>query len=231
MTINAARPEKSIMLSAEMVRAVLNNSKTMHRQVIKTQPPVNSIYHGQVTSSTDTKKEGYIGWGPNENEVSIYSKCTYQVGDIIWVQEPWAVHDLMLKPRKLNPDKQEWFYSGEFKDTMVEKVVYAADYPKESFKGAWRRSVHLPRSAARLLLKIKSVRVERLQDITEEDAIREGHKTLRCSCNKQAYACTDCMNTGLLEPAELSFLQTWDSTNTKHGNGWATNPWVWVLEF
>lgn len=97
----------------------------------------------------------------------------------------------------------------------------------------WHPSIHMPREAARLFLRVTDVRVERLQDITEEQAVKEGFEAIPCN-HPGGYPCTDCMNTGYLEPAMLGFVETWDSAIKKADRalyGWESNPWVWVIGF
>lgn len=114
-------------------------------------------------------------------------------GDRLWVRETWA------KPY-VNCD-----------------AVFRADY-----KGAgilkWKPSIHMPRWASRITLDVVNVRVERVQDISEEDARAEG------------------IDDGWLvreqfPEARIAYRYLWDSINAKRGYGWATNPWVWVIEF
>jgi hypothetical protein len=80
----------------------------------------------------------------------------------------------------------------------------------------WKPSIHMPREAARIFLKVTNVRVERLQDISEDEAIKEGAK---------AYGPNNCSGTS----ARIAFAEIWDKTTTEHE--WRTNPWVWVIEF
>lgn len=77
------------------------------------------------------------------------------------------------------------------------------------------------------------VRVERLQDMTEADAFAEGFEAIVCN-HPCGIPCTDCMNTGYLEPAMVGFVDTWNSTIKPADRdlyGWEANPWVWVIEF
>ena len=93
----------------------------------------------------------------------------------------------------------------------------------------------MPKEAARIFLKVTDVRVERLQDITEEQALKEGFIGIPCTHeNVGEHGCTDCMNTGWLEPPQLEFMYTWDSTIKKadlNKYGWLANPYVFVIEF
>ena len=99
----------------------------------------------------------------------------------------------------------------------------------------WKPSIHMPKEAARIWLKVKDVRVERLKDMTDKDALKEGAQGVKCDhAGLGVYGCTDCMNTGWLEPPILEFMGIWNSTIKKSDLdrfGWDANPWVWVIEF
>lgn len=118
--------------------------------------------------------------------------CPYGVpGDLLWVREAWALTD-------------------QAGDHITDaRVVYRATDPDwETMEGwKWRPSIFMPRWAARIWLRIVSRRLERLQQITGEDAYREG-----CEYRND-------------------FPVLWDELNAKRGVGWETNPWVWVIEF
>jgi len=198
--------EKPILFSTPMVLAILVGRKAMTRRVVKHQPPsTSSFFHGWVLSSTEPKNEGCVAWGPNEQCTNHYCKIPYEVGDILWVRETWAQLDMDYKvvPGQFNID--------DFNECPI---VYKADYPNKQI--IWRPSIFMPRSAARLFLKVKSIRVERLQEITEEDARREG-----CIYGMITGQCT----------AKGQFRDLWDSLNSKRGYDWNRNPWVWVIEF
>jgi hypothetical protein len=115
----------------------------------------------------------------------------YKIGDILWVRETWNCIS----------------YDGK----TIEKYWYKADTDNASEK--WRPSIFMPREAARIFLKVTGVMVERLQDITEDDAKKEGFSSM-----KEFYA-------------REKFLHTWDALNAKRGHGWDANPWVWVIQF
>ena len=99
----------------------------------------------------------------------------------------------------------------------------------------WHPSIHMPKEAARIWLRVTDVRIERLQSITVEGAIREGAEGEKCHhTNAGAFGCTDCMNTGWIEPPQVEFMQIWNSTIKKSDldrYGWDASPWVWVIEF
>ena len=89
----------------------------------------------------------------------------------------------------------------------------------------WKPSIHMPRWASRLTLEVKEVRVERLQEISQEDAQREGLRGPLIDPELDSI-----VNQIGVAPKE-SFSDLWDSINAKRGHGWETNPWVWVVEF
>ena len=91
----------------------------------------------------------------------------------------------------------------------------------------WRPSIHMPRTAARLYLLVKSVRVERVQDIRSADAEAEGVEKTG-TCRWRDYCGIE--SGGFINPT-ASFVTLWDSLNAKRGYPWDSNPWVWVIEF
>lgn len=190
---------KPILFNTEMVRAIMDGRKSCTRRMVKPQPNEKHTYPlGFVTDSTEKKEVGCFGFGINEYSGSIqYTKPQYQPGDILYVRETWG------HPISLNSDKQ---------------YVFRADKIAESgFKNdshIWHPSIHMPKKAARIWLNVTNVRVERLQDMTDDDAEAEG--------------CFDYTSTA------LGFPDIWDSTIKKSDldrYGWDTNPWVWVIEF
>jgi hypothetical protein len=221
--------EKPIIFSTEMVKAILAGNKSMTRRVIKPQPIMHDFEsHKALAFKEPFTKPGYIAVGVDRvKECPSYLRCPYgQVGDILWVRETWAIHDLILKPKKLNPNDEAWFYKRKFSPEMVPHIVYAADYPVGSWKGAWRSPRFMPKIAARLFLKVKDIRVERLQDITEEDAIAEGVAWKRAA-DINALENSE----SVIDRAKVLFMRLWDTLNAKRGYGWDLNPFVWVVEF
>ena len=138
-------------------------------------------------------------------------KLPCEPGDILYVRETW----------KKTPNRYYYYEDWQRNDI--------ADVTK------WKPSIHMPKEAARIWLKVTDVRVERLKSITVEAAIREGAEGEKCHhTNAGAFGCTDCMNTGWIEPPQFEFMQIWDSTIKKSDldrYGWNASPWVWVIEF
>jgi len=203
--------EHPILFSAPMVRAILEGKKTQTRRVIKPQPKCPSLLF-------------YVDDREWRDGDGTHLKCPYGVpGDQLWVREAWARSQRLdrLPPRKLefltaNPDfpKSTIYYRADSCDGI------------NPLRGKWRPSIHMPRWASRLTLEVAGVRVERLQNITEEDVFAEG-------CNLHHPPDPNVLPT----PEEYGswhiplFVNLWNSLNAKRGFGWETNPWVWVVTF
>lgn len=194
--------ERPIIFSGEMVRAILNGRKTQTRRVVKDQ--FRKIPHGVVSRRSDDWVHTY------STEFRLYLdviKCPYGVpGDRLWVRE---THIQYADGRCI--------YKADHND--LDAAGLGGMY------GGWRPSIHMPRSASRLLLEVTDVRVERVQDISEEDAKTEGVASVG-ACFRN-YSAPDMP----FEFARTSFFTLWDSINAERGYGWDANPWVWVVEF
>lgn len=189
--------ERPILFSGEMVRAILDGRKTMTRRVIKPQPD-------NVTTGPTPMGANWMAWGMDGIVRDLW--CPYgQPGDRLWVRETFAT-DIQGCP-------------GEY------GLSYRADHIDPRGDGPtrikWTPGIHMFREYSRINLEITNVSVERLQDITEDDAIAEGVQYFIAS--------------GKMTRSEMSmrsaFAGLWDSINLKRGYGWDTNPWVWVIEF
>lgn len=205
---------KPILFNTEMVLAIMDGRKTCTRRVIKTQPDEKHTFPlGFVTDSTEKKEVGCFGFGINEYGGSIqYAKPRYQPGDILYVRETWE----RFECRNCEGDERG-NCPKELKKSVLDKTCGCYMYratDEISGDAKWHPSIHMPKEAARIWLKVADVRVERLQDITEDGAEAEG--------------CFDYTSTA------LGFPDVWDSTIKKSDldrYGWNTNPWVWVIEF
>ncbi len=130
-----------------------------------------------------------------------FVQCPFgTVGDRLWVREAWQAVDADCR-----------VVSGRLEQNQYPNAFYKADGPNPC---KWRPSIHMPRWASRITLEITGVRVERLNDISEADAIAEG-----CQCAGFPASLT---NRG-------AFAKLWQSINGD--DSWAANPWVWVVEF
>jgi hypothetical protein len=200
---------KPILFNTEMVRAILDGRKSCTRRLVKPEPQ----------GYFEVSEELYI-YDTDGNQGKITPP--YQPGDILYVRETW--HKYIKRVGKGESCRFAEFYGYRASVANSED----ADEP-------WRPSIHMPKEAARIWLKVTDVRVERLQDITYNGALREGAQGIRCDhVALGEHGCTDCMNTGWIEPPVVEFMQIWDSTIKKSDldcYGWNANPWVWVIEF
>ena len=187
---------RQILFSGPMVRAILEGSKTMTRRVVKGAALECLAYDGFTPRFVADPENRFCPYG--------------RPGDRLWVRETWrasSAHD-SLAPADIPLD---------------DGVEYAADGWRGYLLGKVRASVHMPRWASRITLEITAVRVERLQDITEADALAEGVKLDECG---HAIREDDDIAWG---GARSAFAELWASL---HGaDSWASNPWVWVVEF
>lgn len=187
---------KPILFSTEMVRAILDDGKTMTRRPIKTD--VNFIQWQPIVLN---------GYGGFCDEHGNPVKCKYDIGDILWVRETWQQECEWIK-----------FKDASWADAYLNatgKYVYKADGVsleeiKDTAFGKWKPSIHMPYEACRLWLKVTDVRVERVQDITEEDAKAEGYASDGD------------------ESARIWFSMLWDRT---YPASWERNEWVFVTTF
>ena len=128
----------------------------------------------------------------------------YQPGDVLYVRETWC-------KGSLNGGADQYFYKADDND----------------FHCQWRPSIHMPKEAARIFLRVTGVRVERLQDITLDDAIAEG-------CQGKFIGCGECAGAGWEILPEDEFADVWNSTIKESDldkYGWDANPYVWVVSF
>ena len=213
--------EHPIIFSGSMIRAILDGSKSQTRRVISPQP-VDEDECGpyiQVPEVTD--------WGCGETLTFMgrkHIKCPYGVpGDTLWVREMHYRYGKWIKNGITATGRQKWkFIELDDKPKNV-TVRYAENAPNELSKrpavGWYKRpSIFMPRWASRMNLTVKNVRVERVQDISEEDARDEGVEFAPAGPGN----CTNYVG---------GFADLWDSINGKRGYGWDVTPWVWVVEF
>lgn len=184
---------KQILFNTEMVRVIMEGRKTVTRRVVKPQPPATSVVRKRSCAWE------WSFWADCDMGHLMQPPC--QPGDILWVRETWCKADGHYMYRAfpgigMEPEKQ---------DAAMREMGLK-----------WRPSIHMPREAARLFLRVTDVRVERLQDINldppgpKNQVVREGLRYLS------------------------DFIAVWDRTIKPadlHLYGWEANPWVWVIEF
>lgn len=230
--------ERPILFSTEMVRAILDGRKTQTRRVMTPQPEYDPGRRYLIWLKNGLRQGSpikYAGWW--------FDSPYGQPGDLLWVRETWAVSSVWgnTKPSDLPTNGAAVFYFDEG----------FGDYKK-------RPSIHMPRWASRITLEVMNVRVERVQDISEADAIAEGVTGLdendKLPAHRRLYTdYSDKIDDSVraFVTAKGSFSTLWDSINAKRtmiheyedddgtmhreevsgGYSWASNPWVWVIEF
>ena len=212
--------ERPILFKAEMVRAILEGRKTVVRRAIKPQPSRHH-WEGISTGHAFQKKllktgEGlFVRFSHQLNGIEDgveWIKCPYgQPGDTLYVREAWAVVDTSSGLTVWYPADNEQLLCEVIREQYVK-------YSGSNFSDRKRPSIHMPRWASRLTLKITDIRVERLQDISEEDAEAEGPPMMDA----------DGVGYG---SSLIAFMSLWDRINFKRGYGWGRNPWVWCVSF
>jgi len=221
-----AAKERPILFSGAMVRAILSGQKTQTRRVVKHRWPhlwqepwyatgcVLDDLPGQTGAFMEFRHRSQDESGYTGSPASTLVACPYgQPGDRLWVRESWQ---------------------GDSHDFAVGILpIYAATDART--EAGWRPSIHMPRWACRIVLEIVSVRVERLNDISEADALAEGILADSFEYNGQRYfrdyRLTDAeasTQPALTCPRE-SFRSLWESINDPES--WQANPLVWVFEF
>lgn len=219
-----------ILFNMDMVRAILDGRKTVTRRVAKKIPvEVHRIEPIQPFDSGNLEFEchwgGYMPDVPGFTDGVTVVKPPYQPGVILYVRETWNTNPLYDYGNELN------------------KYVYKADYDGHAGEFGWRPSIHMPKEAARIWLKVKDVRVEHLQDITEEQVDAEGFQ-FKPPCLSMVLAdghycdldgpCASKIKYCDMSAGELFGKVLWNSTIKKSDlarYGWDANPWVWVIEF
>lgn len=215
--------DKPILFSTPMVGAILEGRKSQTRRIVKSQPK-------------NAKLADHLVWFPNKNACHIFDPTSFDsiqnafipkhyspygwIGDQLWVRETWR--------EAISDDCNCYVYKAG--------LSYKCDPPcpeleaKLAINGGWKPSIHMPKKACRLWLEITNVRVERLQDISEEDAIAEGAMFTDFGKDNPGWhflpvkSSDECLST-----ARYAFGNLWESING--AGSWDVNPYVWVVEF
>lgn len=247
--------ERPILFNGAMVRAILAGQKTQTRRVIK--EPNNGV-----TTLMDNGQPLAL----DHDDQWVQRPCPYgQPGDRLWVRETWRIGAWDENKGAFAIDycdgpSRKWLtiphddHGDKFQDLWIDccdelhrKSIHPCngDYSWEPGSSPLRRrpSIHMPRWASRITLEITDVRVEQVQDISEDDAQAEGFSKLSKDGGQvYKYGLPD--SDGLPGndnsgwhwqdwdiDARIAFKRLWDSINAKRGFGWEKNPWVWVLRF
>nr|DAF23431.1 MAG TPA: ASCH domain protein [Caudoviricetes sp.] len=214
--------ERPVIFNSEMVRAILDGRKTQTRRTIANVGSDNCI---PLQKPTKTKDGIYT----HVMDAPGHDLCPFgRVGDRLWVREAY-------QGPLFNFDQMETYLEDTSKFERPEFCEYRADGGKtpeyydadDNLRYGWKPSIHMPRWASRITLEITGVRVERLNDISEEDAKAEGVKP--AGDMLPDYPDTFLTPKGDFATAKVAFQRLWQSIYGEES--WAVNPWVWVIEF
>lgn len=205
---------KPILFNTEMVRAILDRRKSCTRRIVNPQPQGRLCYTfagGDCGTWGYPSKTAYENWGDEyklpeditDEELKRRWNPPYHTDDILYVRETW---------RK---GLERYIYRADYSDT--EKFYRGG----KEIEMKWHPSIHMPKEAARIWLKVTDVRVERLQEITSKQICKEGVEV------EEPYVLNG-------EEKRYAFSNLWNSTIKKSDldrYGWNANPWVWVIDF
>lgn len=207
---------KPILFNTEMVQAIQAGRKTQTRRIVKNQDGIHPR----------RSNIGFLGWDDGHG-YQMMPPC--KEGDILWVREKW-----------------QHVYNFDDGDQLIDgtgRYVYYADNPmpfdywvdvdtgEHKEQMPWKPSIHMPKEAARIFLRVKDVRVERLKEISEGQAEQEGCAGWHIEISGGPWGVEDDPDEGT---AVDDFQRVWDSTikpEDRDMYGWDANPWVWVIEF
>lgn len=230
--------EHPILFSGALVRAILEGRKTQTRRLLRPQPVGDQVAtFAQVGTVKATGAAVFCcrdDWGTpvcalpvGRHSLAGDLVCPYGApGDHLWCRETWQeFFDDEIDPAR---PRGPWGRMGiPAQPERRSFVFYRADGEIEG--AVWRPSIHMPRRASRLTLRIKSVRVERLQQISEADAKAEGVEPVVLPTGRYGLDICGPLMDGR-RPFASEFAVLWDSINNKSAP-WSSNPWLWVLEF
>jgi hypothetical protein len=224
--------ERPILFQGAMVRALLAGTKTQTRRLVKVRHPKGSTEPSQPKGDfwkATLFASGLLQWVADLVPPSSWPRqpvtCPYgQPGDRLWVREAFMYE----------PADYCWEASVSIPSRPA-STVYRADFPNSQAGEGWKPSIHMPRKLCRLVLEVTEVRVERLQSISEADALAEGIERIPYTgpnAGPLKFSVRDSFGSANFPTAVEAYSYLWDSINGKTpGASWADNPWVWAVSF
>ena len=226
--MSTSTKERPIIFSSEMIRAILDNRKRQTRRVVKFRTKSAKLFgqqqeHFELKSAYPAREKGWIFWSSDSPGLAEFTKRAYsdgitspygEPGDRLWVKEAWYTSKKYdpLPPAKFPVEAKTIFR-------------YLGSRAKPEWAGRTRSARFMPRWASRITLEIVNVRVERLQDVSDDDAKAEGF---------EYYGETLFKDYGEIlaeHTAIYKYASYWDLLNARQGFLWKSNPWVWMIEF
>ena len=203
---------RPILFNSDMVRAILERRKTVTRRVIK--------------DTDDSMYAGLCGLGPG-----LFDKKTglrvkepyYRLGDILYVRETWCRYGKLDDFDHVIDGTEKYYYLADGANPTPYNcfLVQRNGYDEYKDTPVWHPSIHMPKEAARIWLKVTDIRVERLQDIDGKGCVKEGIEEEPLKYVGEEFV-------------KGMYHDLWDSTIKKSDidrYGWDANPWVWVIDF
>lgn len=217
---------KPILFNTQMAQAILEGRKTTTRRIIKVDSKLDFIGCSSTGDDFDTATFGKGSFDKLlDAEIKERIKAPYMPNDILYVRETWQISNPMGDFAR-NDRTAEYVYKAGY--AKGKRIPISID--KEKNLGVWKPSIHMPKEAARIFLKVIDVRVERLQSITHKDVIYEG-----TPYDEEMFKFNICLGQDKVEFfLKSNFKDLWDSTVNKKDidkYGFNANPWVWVIEF
>lgn len=207
-----------ILFNTDMVLAILDGRKTVTRRVVKKSQCM--LADRKEPHELDRRCAPFDGMTDAELVACTY-RPPYQAGDIMYVRETWNFIYAMDDSDQIIEDTGDYVYYAD--DPMPCSHWVDSNTGEHKDYMPWRPSIHMPKEAARIWLKVTDVRVERLQDMTGQDILREG---VNCHVHPEAHYFDG--------NQKMMFEEVWNSTIKRQDldrYGWDANPWVWVIEF
>ncbi|WP_336936528.1 hypothetical protein [Acinetobacter beijerinckii] len=192
--------ERPILFSTPMVQALIEARKTQTRRVVKSELIIDQ-------AEFESGNRPHVIRSEPSLQYWVENGCPFgNVGDRLWVRETWQI---IGDPASLPCQRHNLIYKADYPNCVDKRYDTIPDITELKFKP----SIHMPRWASRILLEITNIRIEHLNDISEEDAAAEGMIADDDFC------------------AEEYFSMLWNEINGWGEKGWNANPWVWVIEF
>ena len=221
--------ERPILFSGAMVRKILAGEKSQTRRVITPQPEHKQVhqYRGETIYDDEHRMfcwkdlvlENIWDFPNNEDRRALAGRCPYDApGNHLWVRESWGRFDA----DHIINQKRFYYAADTLPGTDGDRIRLDYGYK-------YKPSIHMPKEASRITLEITSVRVERLQEISENDAVAEGvGEAVSDASGVIGYG-----NDSTRYPVNFrnGFHLLWDEINEDRGFGWDSNPFVWVVAF
>lgn len=238
--------EHPILFNSEMVKAILDGRKSQTRRVIKPQPPKEYKFKGICEPLTDLGKKTVFTFERVKDPAFIQPECPYgKVGDKLWVRESHYINCNSFMKKTING-----YYKADdtkFKNVRLNEREWTLYQERKNRLGNCTGRF-MYKSLARIWLEITNIRVERVQDITEKDAIAEGLKEFFWDneAAKTLHVAKDIAKgkrwwnhviikrgrkSSVWDCPRLAFRELWNDINAKRGFSWASNPFVWAIEF